>query len=257
MYTYELVCTSMYIPACTVLSDTELPVSGYYMAQGGTMKYPKVPLVYAGTCRYLLYIPACTALSDTELSVSGYNIVQGGTMQCPKVPLVYSGTCWYIPVNTGIYQHVLCFQTLNFLWNPLVDTTLYKAVHCSMRMVPKCPVHLNETVQGSTWQFKAGMCRYGLVCASMYQSRSGFKNGANQVWTSELLHTCHTTALQEYRNQTQDMYYVTIQKFVKMHSVYVPAHALGSWWRINSACPAPPAPPAMTSTAWIWIGISL
>ena len=191
------------------------------MVQISTRKYPKVPLVYAGTCRYLLYIPACTALSDTELSVSGYNIVQGGTMQCPKVPLVYGGTCWYIPVNTGIYQHVLCFQTLNFLWNPLVDTTLYKAVHCSMRMVPKCPVHLNETVQGSTWQFKAGMCRYGLVCASMYQSRSGFKNGANQVWTRDLLHTFHVPHRYTARVQTPNTGYVTIEKFVYIHSVGV------------------------------------
>ncbi len=43
-----------YIPACTVLSDTDLSVSGYNMVQGGTMKYPKVLLVHAGTCWYIL-----------------------------------------------------------------------------------------------------------------------------------------------------------------------------------------------------------
>ena len=36
-----------------------------------------------------------------------------------------AGTCWCTPVYTGIYQHVLCFETLNCL---LVDTTLYKVV---------------------------------------------------------------------------------------------------------------------------------
>jgi hypothetical protein len=64
--------------------------------------------------------------------------------------LVYAGTCWYSPVCSGIYQHVLCFETLKFLWNPLVDTSRYKAVHCSMRTVPKYPVPLNETVQDGT-----------------------------------------------------------------------------------------------------------
>ncbi len=113
-----------------------------------------------GICWYMLvylcvymYIPACTVLSDTELSVSGYNMVQGGTMKYHKVILVYAGTCWYTPVYTGIYQHVQCSQTLKFPWNPLVDTSPYKAVHCSMRTVPKCPVPLNETVQDGTRQY--------------------------------------------------------------------------------------------------------
>ena len=73
-------------------------------------------LVYAGIYTGIyVYIPACTVLSDAELSVRGYNTVQGGTMKYPKVILVYAGTCWCIPVYTGIYHHVLCFETLKFL----------------------------------------------------------------------------------------------------------------------------------------------
>ncbi len=125
MYRYVPVCTSMYW--CVGICWCMLVYTGIYV-----------------------YIPACTVLSDTELPVSGYNTVQGGTIKYPKVILVYASTCLYILVYTGIYQHELCFETLNFLLNPLVDTSQYKAVYCSMT---KCPVPMNETVQVSTRQY--------------------------------------------------------------------------------------------------------
>ncbi len=62
-------------------------------------------------------------------------------------------TIYYTLIYT--YQHELFFRTQNFHWNLLVYTTRYKAVHCSMRTVPECPVPLNETVQDSTSQYKA------------------------------------------------------------------------------------------------------
>ncbi len=55
-YILVLVYTSIYwyIAACIVLSDAELSVSGYNMVQGGTMKYPKVLLVYTGIYQLVL-----------------------------------------------------------------------------------------------------------------------------------------------------------------------------------------------------------
>ncbi len=65
---------------------------------------------------------------------------------------VYTGMYWYIPACTVLSDNVL---SDNFLLNQLVDTTRYKAVHCSMRTAPKCPVPLNETVQDRAVQ---GLC---------------------------------------------------------------------------------------------------
>ena len=84
-----------------------------------------------------------------------------------------------MPVYTGIYKHIPVHPGI--FWYVLVYTGMY-------------------------W--------YVLVYTGMYQSRSEFKNGANQILTSNLLHTFDMHDRCTARVQTPNTGYGTLRKFV-------------------------------------------
>ncbi len=220
MYWYALVCTGMYlligicwyilvytsiywyIPACTVLSDTELlwnqlvDTTRYKAVQWSTQK--SCTPEWNRTRQYKAIqglVPSCTFLYCLiqRYRTFGYFIVLPCIVLYPltdfkevlclkaQYMLVYTSIYWYIPV----YIYIL-----------------------NSKSMYRLPVH-------------TGMYWVVLVCAGMYQSRFGFKNGANQVRTRDLLHTFRMLHRCTARVQTPTTWYVTCGKFVYIDLMFV------------------------------------
>ncbi len=129
------------------------------------------------------YIPACTSTYHQDFWVlcctALYCVVSTNGFQQSSVSestvhadmLVYTSIFWYI-LYTSMYQH----RPINQLTSTVCTDWLYMLVCTELYWyVLVC----------------ASMCWYVLVCAGMYQSRSGFKNGANQARIRDLLHNFH------------------------------------------------------------------
>ncbi len=147
--------------------------------------------------------------------------------------LVYASIYWCIPACTSIYQYIP--NSKSMYWFTLAHYFLY------LHMPVYTSIHQHIPVHTGIFKFwyvliYTGMYWYVLVYTGMYQSRSEFKNGANQIWTSNLLHTfwyawplhCEST------DAKHRIWYIT-KVCVHAPDFRVPVYVPGSWWRIDGA----------------------
>ena len=106
----------------------------------------------------------------------------------------------HMPVYTGIYKHIPVHTSI--FWYVLVYTGTY---------------------------------RYVLVHNGMHQSRSGFKNGANQIRTRNLLLAFGMHSSCSASTDAKHWIWYITKVCEKIPDFRVRVYVPGSWWRIDGA----------------------
>ncbi len=201
---------------------------------------------YSGyrTFGYFIVVP-CTVMypltGNQGIAVSEIR-VNAGMYQCI---LVQTSSYWYVLLHTNKLMCVLV-HTTGIYCTVLTVTYKYIPVYSSTyQHIPVCT--------RSYWFILAhtGTYQYIPVHTHTYLFWSGSKKNANGFRTRESSAYC-SHAFPLHCKSTDTKYRICITRNVCVHipNVHVPAACVpGSWWQIDSACPAPPPPPAMRSSS--------
>jgi hypothetical protein len=154
---------------------------------------------------------------------------------------------WYIPVHASTYCFILTGECVYLYIQLYAVTGKYMSVHTSSYqfiLVPACTRSYWNIL--STYQYIPVHTFPDLGSKKM---QTGFEPVIFCILFASFPLSCKSTDTgYRMRNNGNVCVYINI--------VHNPACVPGAWCRIDGAGPAQPPPPAMTSTARIWIGIS-